>query len=166
MLIDSLLLVVPVLGLKIFRGSTCLCPPIWTDIPGPSYEYFAHPLGRGRVGCAAPNLGAEVSQNHFGFLPTGQGLPLGHVLHGVHCGHLVAAGRGRQLGKVDQYLRLKGCLWWKAACPLLCGSAPNRPSAFGTIWPDAARTLRNGTSKTSHQGSAHHGVLRLIHKDS
>ncbi len=130
-------------------------------------EHFACPLGRGRISRAAPKLGTEVSQNHPGFLPTGQGLPLGHVLHGVHRGHLVAAaGSGRQLSKVVQYLRLKCCLWWKAACPLLCGSAPNRPSAFGIIWPDAARTLRNGTSKTSHQGSARHAVLRLRHKDS
>ena len=74
-------------------------------------KYFAHPLGRGRVGCAAPNLGAGVSQNHFGFLPTDQGIPLGHVLHGVYPGRLVAAGNGRQLDKVGQYLRLNGCLW-------------------------------------------------------
>ena len=63
-------------------------------------EHFAHPLGRGHVGCAAPNLSAGVSQNHFGFLPTGQGIPLGHVLHAVYPGRLVTADSDRQLGKV------------------------------------------------------------------
>ena len=129
-------------------------------------EYFVHPLGRGRVGCAVPNLGAGVSQNYFEFLPTDQGISLGYVLYGVYPDHLVAAGSDRQLGKAEQYLRLNGCLWQKAPRPFLCGSAPNRPSAFGTIWPDAARLLRNGTSKISHQGSARHVALRLKHKDS
>ena len=135
-------------GVTLISSEVWFCCPLWADRKGLqwrlvlSHSAFAFPQRLLQTGQSAP----------------GQALPLrAHPGRSADFCHCSEADVRREV--------MNGEVWWEAVCPFLSGSDPNRTSAFGAIWPNATRPLRNGTSKTSHQGSRRHAAPRLKLKD-